>query len=145
MPGKGPRKYGTASLPEPKPKRVRVPKVASTDFPLPPSMSVPKSGKGPKVEQRKPLPKVKLNLQLEHSINGQKYGPGPVIVDENLANMFMDTERMCYEKEISLQQQQAFIIRMGRNGPVKMQVPWAQFDTILSREELPMQSIHQTL
>ena len=140
-----PRKYGSASLPSETPKTPRrAPKPRSADFPVPPSLKA-KSAPREASKPAQKIPKVRVNLQLQHSVNGLNYGPGSVLVDENLANLFMNTEQQCAEKEMSLVQQQAFIIRMGRNGPVKQQVPWAQFDSILSREELPVQSIHQTI
>ena len=84
-----------------------------------------------------PVPKPEyqwVELQMRHSVNGVFYGPGRVRLLKNMAEAFLNTEFMAIEKEQSLNQQQAFIIGWGPGGPVKRQVPWAQFDTILQRE-----------
>ena len=58
-----------------------------------------------------------------------------------MAESFLNTEHEAEKKELSLQRQEAYIIGFGPSGPVKRQVPWAQFDNILAREELPLQSM----
>jgi uncharacterized Fe-S cluster-containing radical SAM superfamily enzyme len=57
--------------------------------------------------------------------------------------MFLHTEAEAGKKELSLVQQQAFIIKFGRHGPVKQQVPWQQFDRILAQAEIPIDSMTQ--
>ena len=78
--------------------------------------------------------RVTVNLQLRHSVNGKFYGPGRVTVPQDFADTFLHTEAEANEKELSLNQQQAFIIGMGPGGPVKRQVPWAKFDQLLTQE-----------
>lgn len=90
-----------------------------------------------------PIPKAKpgsgkimVDLKMRHSVNGRFYGPGKVLVHRHKAEMFLNTEYEAAQKEVSLQQQQAFIIG-NRNGVMaKRQVPWAQFDDILGRSEV---------
>ena len=77
---------------------------------------------------------VTVTLQLRHSFNGKFYGPGTVKLPHHKAEMFLNTEHEAAQKELSLQQQQAYIISMGGGAPAKRQVPWAQFDTILGRD-----------
>ncbi len=78
--------------------------------------------------------KVTVMLQLRHSVNGNFYGPGRVTLPQDMADLFLNTEANAAEKELSLNQQQAFIIGMGPGGPVKRQVPWAKFDQLLTQE-----------
>ena len=79
-------------------------------------------------------PKVTVMLQLRHSLNGVFYGPGRVTLPTEVADLFLNTEANAAEKELTLNQQQAFIIGMGPGGPVKRQVPWAKFDQLLTQE-----------
>ena len=81
---------------------------------------------------------VTVTLQMRHSFNGRFYGPGTVQVTPTKAQVFLNTEHEAVQKEASLTRQEAYIIGVGPGGPMKRQVPWAQFDTILSREELPL-------
>ena len=81
---------------------------------------------------------ITVTLQMRHSFNGKFYGPGTVRVTPTKAQIFLNTEHEAGQKESSLSRQEAFIIGVGPGGPMKRQVPWAQFDTILSREELPL-------
>ena len=80
--------------------------------------------------------KILVTLRLRHSINGRFYGPGEVWLTPYKAEAFLNTEHEAAQKEVNLQQQQAFII--GNRGGVmtKRQVPWAQFDDILGRSEV---------
>ncbi|MGH7274520.1 MAG: hypothetical protein ACREIQ_08705, partial [Nitrospiria bacterium] len=76
---------------------------------------------------------ITVNLQMRHSVNGQFFGPGPVRVSQGLADAFLNTEYEAAQKELSLVQQQAFMIQYGPNGsPVKRQVPWERFNEILN-------------
>ena len=100
----------------------------------------------PDTKPQKPKSSAKLvtvTLQLRHSVNGISYGPGDVTVSENLAAMFLHTEANTADKELSLVQQRAYIISFTRHGPVKRQVPWAQFDRILGQMEVPLESMTQ--
>ena len=81
---------------------------------------------------------ITVTLQMRHSFNGRFYGPGTVQLTPTKAQVFLNTEHEAVQKEASLTRQEAYIIGVGPGGPVKRQVPWAQFDTILSREELPL-------
>ena len=75
---------------------------------------------------------VTITLQMRQSINGKFYGPGTVTVTEAKARAFLNVEHEAMQKEVELQQQRAYIIGMGAGGPVKKQVPYAQFDRILA-------------
>ena len=77
---------------------------------------------------------VTVTLQLRHPINGIFYGPGRVTVSRAQAEAFFNTEYEAASKELSLNQQQAFIIGWGPGGPVKRQVPVDRFEAILARE-----------
>lgn len=98
-----------------------------------------------KAQRRIPPPKmVTVTLQMRHSINGTFYGPGQVTIKEKDAQRFLNTEHEAIQKELSLTRQEAFIISYGPHGGlVRRQVPWAQFDNILSREELPLNQLPQ--
>ena len=136
-------KGASPSAPEPKPKR-KNPRTTMKSILAqreaeralqPPKPPRPKTVRPPKPEM------LTITLQMRHSINGVFYGPGRMTVPKSMAESFLNTEYMAAEKELSLQRQEAFIIGFGPSGPVKRQVPWAQFDTIMSREELPLQSM----
>ena len=101
---------------------------------LPPVISV---GRPRTVSEPRPLspPLVTVHLQMRHTVNGHVFGPGPVKLSPGQAEAFLHTEHEANAKEISLTQQQAFIIQYGPSGqPIRRQVPWAQFDVIMSRE-----------
>lgn len=85
--------------------------------------------------------KVEVQLQIRHHVNGKSYGPGMVRVPESLANQFLNTEARAADKELSLVQQRAYIITAGRYGPRKKEVPWARFDDILNRSEIPINQL----
>ena len=73
-----------------------------------------------------------VTLQMRHSFNGRFFGPGTVTLSVNKANMFLNQEYEAGQKELSLHQQQAFILAFNpQGGMYKRQVPWAQFDTLL--------------
>ena len=89
---------------------------------------------GPDPSTYIPPKMVTITLSMRHSINGKFYGPGTLTTTEAKARAFLNAEHAAQEKEMSLQRQEAYIIGVGPGGPVKRQVPWAQFDTILNRE-----------
>ena len=91
--------------------------------------------------KKKPVKMVGVTLQLRHHINGETYGPGDVRVSETLAQHFQHVESEAGEKELSLLQQRAFIIIAGPYGVRKQEVPWARFNEILERSEVPLGAI----
>ena len=86
---------------------------------------------------------VTVTLQMRHSFNGKFYGPGTIRLSPTKAQVFLNTEHEAMQKEDSLSRQEAYIIGVGPGGPIKRQVPWAQFDNILAREELPLTNFQE--
>ena len=84
---------------------------------------------------------VTITLLMRHSINGRFYGPGIVTLTESKANAFLNVEHEAQAKEASLFQERAFIVSFRGGVPVRREVPAAMFDTLLAREELPIQSM----
>lgn len=134
---------------KPRPKR---PPVGMPKVPLPPGTPVDRLGRSlvvrvAKQEEAKrtaPPKLVTVNLSMRHSFNGKFYGPGKVLVSPTKADVFLNTEHIAAQKEMSLTRQDAFIINYGPHGGlVKRQVPWARFDDILAREELPLDQLPQ--
>ena len=79
---------------------------------------------------------VTVTLAMRHSFNGKFYGPGTVKLTRADADRALNTEYDAMQKEVSLQQQQAYIL-VNRGGVIgKRQVPFAQFDTILANSEV---------
>ena len=136
-------KGASPSAPEPKPKRKNprttmksiLAKREAERALLPPKPPRPKTPKPFKQEY------ITVTLNLRHSVNGVFYGPGTVRIVKGMAESFLNTEHEAAAKEMSLGRQEAFIIGFGPSGPVKRQVPWAQFDAYMAREELPIQSM----
>ena len=89
----------------------------------------------------KPAQLVTVTLQMRHTFNGRFYGPGTIRVSPTKAQIFLNTEHEALQKEASLSRQEAFLIGVGPGGPMKRQVPWAQFDNFLSREQLPLTNL----
>jgi hypothetical protein len=89
-------------------------------------------------------PKVQVTLQLRHYVNQKPYGPGVVTVSKEMAQQFMQTEQEMAAQELSLVQQRAFIITAGPYGPIKREVPWQRFDTILNQSEVPLSAFGGT-
>ena len=84
---------------------------------------------------------ITIHLTMRHSRNGVFYGPGAVRTTEEKAKSFLNTEHEAQAKELSLVQERAFIIGFQNGVPIRREVPAAQFDNILTREELPMGSV----
>ena len=82
----------------------------------------------------KPSTLLPFHLTMRHSVNGNFIGPGVVYLTKTKGEALLNTEYMAAEKEASLTQQRAYIIGFGAGGPMKRQVPWDQFDTIIMRE-----------
>ena len=92
-----------------------------------------------RVEKAEVAKHIIVHLQMRHSVNGHFYGPGAVRLSPSQAEAFLKTEHEAAEKEFSLMQQQAFIIKYGPNGaPMKHQVPYAKFDQILGQSEVAL-------
>ena len=104
------------------------------------------TGPDPELQVRKaqlpaPPKMVTITLLMRHSINGKFYGPGIVTLTESKANAFLNVEHEAQAKEASLFQERAFIVSFRGGVPVRREVPAAMFDTLLAREELPIQSM----
>lgn len=86
----------------------------------------------------KPPALVQVTLSLRHSLNGQFYGPGTIMLPEHKARRLLNTEQEAQEKELSLVQQRAFIMGFRNGVPMRREVPYQRFDEILTREELTL-------
>lgn len=95
------------------------------------------AGGGKGYDKRRGHPKlITITLAMRHSFNGRFYGPGPVRVTREKAERLLNTEYEAAQKEVNLQQQQAFLL-VNRGGVIgKRQVPFAQFDQILANSEV---------
>ena len=81
-----------------------------------------------------PAGMVTVRLFVKHTINGTPYGPGTLTVERGLAQTLMAGESGAVRAEMKAVQPRAYLVKWGPNGPVRIEVPYSQFNKYVERE-----------